>query len=248
MDRIRDRQRGGFTLIELLVVIAIIGVLVGMLMVAVQKAREAAARASCVNNLHQLGLAFHLFHDAYGVLPAENAKLPNGGPQQSFYKSILDYLEQQNNNGSEAVKVFLCPSRRTVSIGPGRDYVYAGEDGISGLHPVLGDTTCLSLGTITNSNGTANLVLLSHQWIDPKQYGKLDAKWTDSTNSVDGITQQPDTQPGGTDQIGGPHPDINPHLFADGHVQGIPYSWESGANGNYKYVWLFGSAVVVTLP
>jgi prepilin-type N-terminal cleavage/methylation domain-containing protein len=248
MIRSRLQAREGFTLIELLVVIAIIGVLVAMLMVAVQKAREAAARISCVNNLHQLGIAFHVFHDVYGCLPAENAKLPNGGAQQSFYLSIKDFVEQQHNDGKEAVKVFLCPSRRTISIGPGRDYVYLGEDGINGLHPVLGNTTCLSLGNITNSNGTANLVLLSHEWIDPKKYGTLNAKWTDNTNSVDGGTQQPDSQPGGADQIGGPHPSVNPHLFADGHVQGVPYTWASGANGNYKFIWLYGSTKAITPP
>jgi prepilin-type N-terminal cleavage/methylation domain-containing protein/prepilin-type processing-associated H-X9-DG protein len=108
MDCFRFRNRGGFTLVELLVVIAIIGVLVSMLMPAVQSARESARKMQCSNNLHNLAISVQLYHDSLNSFPNSHFLYPTKGPDSvcgtdwtsceewGWNVLILPYLEQQN--------------------------------------------------------------------------------------------------------------------------------------------------------
>jgi prepilin-type N-terminal cleavage/methylation domain-containing protein len=90
------RRRLGFTLVELLVVIAIIGILVALLLPAIQAAREAARRSQCGNNLKQIGIALQNYHDTYKRFPigARNGIGNNWGA--SFYVGLLPFMEQQS--------------------------------------------------------------------------------------------------------------------------------------------------------
>jgi prepilin-type N-terminal cleavage/methylation domain-containing protein len=97
-----NEHHRGFTLIELLVVIAIIGVLIALLLPAVQAAREAGRRSQCANNLKQLGLAIHGYLDVHGVMPLGSFKLPPpvggdpcmGGHEAGVFIAMLPLLEQ----------------------------------------------------------------------------------------------------------------------------------------------------------
>src|SRR4051794_14311172 len=91
----RSTCRRGFSIVELLVVIAIIAVLIGLLTPAVRRVREPAARSQCLNNLKQLGLAFHAYHDTYHQFP-KGCVGPNTSVEHrlSWMISVLPYIEQ----------------------------------------------------------------------------------------------------------------------------------------------------------
>jgi prepilin-type N-terminal cleavage/methylation domain-containing protein len=149
--RRQSRLRAGFTLIELLVVIAIISLLVGLLMPAIQKARESASRISCANNLHQLGLAMANYISSFEQLPPSRL----GDFQATWAVLLLPYMEQDNLYNQWVlqttyydqldvarlgkVKGYYCPSRRSPTDIP--------------MASVSGDTPSFQPGNTTNVPG-----------------------------------------------------------------------------------------------
>jgi prepilin-type N-terminal cleavage/methylation domain-containing protein/prepilin-type processing-associated H-X9-DG protein len=264
-------SRNAFTLLELLVVIAIIGTLIGLLLPAVQKVREAAARTQCTNHLKQMGTACHNFHSVFGYFPSDNAATapPYPYPNTCWILQTLPFYEQQNtvqavnngsssggsgpgnatgtgslapvNNGKIVLQFLLCPSRGIRGEGL-TDYNFVQQS----TAVLYGAPVGVSATVIANMNGTANTAMAAHLGCNPQDYALGPTTWYNciqplSTQSM----QDRQVPPGQFDQfLSSPHPGGNGVLFADGHVQLLANDWLT-ANPN---VWNWQNTLPLLFP
>jgi prepilin-type processing-associated H-X9-DG protein len=231
------------------------------LLPAVQKVREAAARTQCTNNLKQLGLAMHNYHDAVQSFPYEST--PTSA--SNWVVAILPYVEQQNmyqqlavnsagtpTNPAAAgpVKSFLCPSRRGTSVGARIDYAGAYNGGIAeasvtnyvaeaGNYRSILNTQGVNMSVITNLAGTSNTLLLAHKIMQPVNYqggSGTDPGWV-FTNTFDHM-RWCDQYAGGSNAARGYFQDdnnVDENHHGGPHPAGSPVLWADGSVRMYNY-------------
>jgi prepilin-type N-terminal cleavage/methylation domain-containing protein/prepilin-type processing-associated H-X9-DG protein len=203
--------RRGFTLIELLVVVAIIAILIGLLLPAVQKVREAASRASCQNNLKQVGLAFHHYENVKQVLPGI-----------AWPSELLPYIEQSSFEAK--VSLYVCPSRRRPD-GVTLDYTGGSQR----------DSVLFARRWADVTDGLANTMLLGERWayadgsFPPEistglpGYLEPDRGHPVLNDTADPDGQVPPATPPLTRGFGSRHPGALNLLLCDGSVRRFPY-------------------------
>jgi prepilin-type N-terminal cleavage/methylation domain-containing protein len=258
MPEKRPAERYAFNLIELLVVIAIIAILIGLLLPAVQKVREAAARIQGTNNLKQIGLSIHNYHDTYGFLPDD------GGPPTSLVPAtwswafqVLPFLEQTAVFNTQPqgvpIKTYLCPARGRngfatvqtdtdsvpVPLGPYTDYAI-NEVSFPAEPPCLKVT----LVVISATKGTSNLVLCGEKAMNTNLYGNTQsggAIWDETIYSggwggtgrtyPNIIRDAPNNNYGAN--WGAPFAGGCPFVLCDGSVRMIPFGFDLTAALDY---------------
>ena len=254
---LNPRQRFGFTLIEFIIVFAVDALLVLFLMSAVQSARDAARRIETVNNLKQIGLGLHVYHDAVNAFPSESASSmegqANGNKPMSVYTSLLPYVNQANMMGNSSpgpLKIYLCTNRHSfASVStPLTDFGYQAtvKTGNTPIDAILDSPFNLGLGIITNTNGSSNTLLLSIVSEKPSDYSNqsLPMQWPAPNHGTKGAAFTKDSELVTTGVgIGGPYPAI-PSLYVDGHAVNIA----TPSSTIYPMLWSYMNQTPFTAP
>jgi prepilin-type N-terminal cleavage/methylation domain-containing protein len=194
---IRTNRRKGFTLIELLVVIAIIAVLIGLLLPAVQKVREAAARAQSQNNLKQMGIGVHNIASIYnGLEPPSVGQFPLNGPDSTFFYHLLPHIEQDNIYKLNTAVAGQAPNNITTTNGTVKIYCAPGDPSNPGVGTTM--TSYCSNGAVFgiqsggstrfpalfNQKGTTGCILFFERFAASGTGSGTPRNWNDRGNQI----------------------------------------------------------------
>jgi prepilin-type N-terminal cleavage/methylation domain-containing protein len=224
----RSTKRRAFTLLEVLVAVAIVAVLVALLMVGYHKVRGVADRVTTVNNLYNIGVAMQSHHTQYKAFPTEHEN-PETKERVSFYTQLLPFVEAKNASPQTYIPVYVSPSRRILKDAK-RDFGYGSSQANGTVGPTILDNQKGPVSMAMISEGGKSLgesALLAMLWMAPTTYSggdPTDAGWSQTMNARGNLTAiKKDTDPSGSDHLGGPYESGVPTLFVDGHIAVIPY-------------------------